>query len=102
MPRGRAFVSERLIEAVAGKERRLIVLSEDYQRTWTTVYPTAAARHLVELYMMLEQGVSPKQLELPLLVFANPGRAAAAPRPRLLSSHRHHAPSPSPVLTLSR
>ena len=40
-----ATASELVLTLAVGSTRRLRVLSEDYKRTWTTVYPSAAGRH---------------------------------------------------------
>jgi len=65
-------MSAALIHAIVGRTNRLKVISDAFARTWTTVYPSAAARTPIKLYMTLEIGVDVRKLSVPFLVFANP------------------------------
>jgi pimeloyl-ACP methyl ester carboxylesterase len=65
-------MSAAIIHAVIGRTNRLHVISEAYARAWTTVYPSAATRTPVQLYMTLEVGVDIRTLRVPVLFFVNP------------------------------
>ena len=42
-------------------------------QVWTMVYPTAATRSVVHIYMTVEVAVDPQNNRHPTLIFANPG-----------------------------
>ena len=67
-----ARLSERVLELAVGPVRQLVVLSKEYERTWTVRYPSAAARHAIGLYMVFQVSVTPHDVRVPLLIFANP------------------------------
>jgi len=71
------FVSTAIINAAVGREHFVTAPPEcpdqaEYSIAWTRRYPSAAALHLIQLYVTLESVVHWEGLHTPLVAFANP------------------------------